>query len=246
MENPGNRPSVTGYPEGEKREAEESESGGREMAETGKQGSRSRKMRESEEPESVSREKQESERLEIGSREKREPESITRKNGPERKRGGLLPGVCSALSVFLLLLVVAICIPMTVPRLFGYEAYTVVSGSMEPAIPVGSAIYLKAAVPEEIAEGDVIAFYKGRAVVTHRVVENRKVSGEFITKGDANAEKDMEPVPYSALIGRMAVSVPGLGAVMAVCTGTLGKAYLAGGVAGALFLQLLGSRLRRT
>jgi signal peptidase len=48
----------------------------------------------------------------------------------------------------------------------------------------------------------VIAFYKGRAVVTHRVVENRKVSGEFITKGDANAEKDMEPVPYSALIGR--------------------------------------------
>lgn len=167
------------------------------------------------------------------------------KKGSERRKGGFLPGICSALSVILLTAVVAICIPMTVPRLFGYEVYTVVSGSMEPAIPVGSAIYLKAAVPEDIRSGDVIAFYKGRAVVTHRVVENRRVSGEFITKGDANAEKDMEPVPYAALIGRMAVSVPVLGAVMAVCSDTLGKAYLAGGVAGALFLQVLSGILRK-
>lgn len=167
------------------------------------------------------------------------------KKGSQRRKGGFLPGICSVLSVILLTAVVAICIPMTVPRLFGYEVYTVVSGSMEPAIPVGSAIYLKAAVPEDIQSGDVIAFYKGRAVVTHRVVENRRVSGEFITKGDANAEKDMEPVPYAALIGRMTVSVPVLGAVMAVCSDTLGKAYLAGGVAGALFLQLLGGILRK-
>lgn len=173
------------------------------------------------------------------------PKEEKGKNSQHRRRGGLLPGICSALSVILLITVVGICIPMTVPRLFGYEAYTVVSGSMEPAIPVGSAIYLETAVPEDIVAGEVIAFYNGRAVVTHRVVENRTVSGEFITKGDANTENDMEPVPYAALIGKMAVSVPFLGSVMAVCSGNMGKAYLAGGVAGALLLQVLAGILKK-
>ena len=143
------------------------------------------------------------------------------------------------------LLLVLACLPLTVPRLFGWQAYTVVSGSMEPAIPVGSAVYLQSAAPEAVKAGDVIAFYKGRGVVTHRVVENKTVSGEFITKGDANAENDMEPVPYAAMLGRMVVSVPVLGTVMAVCSGSMGKAYLAGGVAGALFLQLLAGMLRK-
>ena len=177
-------------------------------------------------------------------RQDKGPQNGVRKTGASRKRG-ILPGLCSALSILLLVMVVGICIPMTIPRLFGYEAYTVVSGSMEPAIPVGSAVYLQSAAPEAVKAGDVIAFYKGRGVVTHRVVENKTVSGEFITKGDANAENDMEPVPYAAMLGRMVVSVPVLGTVMAVCSGSMGKAYLAGGVAGALFLQLLVGMLRK-
>lgn len=182
--------------------------------------------------------------LQTEKRQSRKEKGKEKKGGKLRKRA-VLPGLCSALSVLLLVTVVGICFPMTVPRLFGYEVYTVVSGSMEPAIPVGSAIYLKAAVPEEIVPGEVIAFYRGRAVVTHRVAENRTVSGEFITKGDANQDNDLEPVPYAAVIGRMAVSVPVLGTVMAVCSGSMGKAYLAGGVAGALFLQLLAGMLRK-
>lgn len=50
--------------------------------------------------------------------------------------------ICRLLSVLILVAIVAICIPMTVPRLMGYEVYVVVSGSMEPAIPVGSALYI--------------------------------------------------------------------------------------------------------
>ena len=132
-----------------------------------------------------------------GTVQDKRPRNGARKPGKSRK-GGILPGLCSALSILLLVTVVGLCIPMTVPRLFGYEVYTVVSGSMEPAIPVGSAIYLQTVAPETVTVGDVIAFYRGRGVVTHRVVENRTVSGEFITKGDANEENDMEPVPYSA------------------------------------------------
>ena len=149
------------------------------------------------------------------------------------------------LSVLILVAVVAICIPMTVPRLMGYEVYVVVSGSMEPAIPVGSALYMEAALPEEVEPGDVVAFYDRGAVITHRVVENHVVEGEFITKGDANAENDMEPVAYGALIGRMAMQVPFLGSVMAVCSGTNGKIYLASAVLGAVLLLWAAKLLDR-
>lgn len=152
--------------------------------------------------------------------------------------------LCNCVSLLILLAVVALCIPMTVPRLLGYDTYTVVSGSMEPAIPTGSAIYVETVSPEAVAAGDVIAFYSRGAVITHRVVENLVVSGEFVTKGDANAENDVTPAPYEALMGRVAFSVPFLGNVMAVCSGTTGKIYLACGVAGAVLLQLAGSLFR--
>lgn len=153
--------------------------------------------------------------------------------------------VCIALSMLILLAVVAVCIPMTVPRLMGYDVYVVVSGSMEPAIPVGSALYVESAAPEKVTAGEVIAFYDRGVVITHRVVENHVVEGEFITKGDANEENDLAPVPYASLIGRMARSVPFLGNMMAVCSGTKGKIYLACGVVGAVLLLWAGSLLGR-
>ena len=153
--------------------------------------------------------------------------------------------ICRAFAVLILMAVVAVCIPMTVPRLMGYDVYVVISGSMEPGIPVGSALYVEAAAPEEVEAGDVIAFYDRGAVITHRVVENHVVEGEFITKGDANAENDMEPVAYGALIGRMGLQVPFLGSVMAVCSGTKGKIYLASAVLGAVLLLWAGKLLDR-
>ncbi len=153
--------------------------------------------------------------------------------------------ICRAFAVLIMMAVVAVCIPMTVPRLMGYDVYVVISGSMEPGIPVGSALYVEAAAPEEVEAGDVIAFYDNGAVITHRVVENHVVEGEFITKGDANAANDLAPVPYGALIGRMAKSVPFLGNVMAVCSGAKGKTYLACGVAGAVLLLWAGKLLDR-
>ena len=166
-------------------------------------------------------------------------------NKSSRKHHTFLPAVCSTLSAVILFLVAAICFPMTVPRMFGYDVYTVVSGSMEPAIPVGSAIFLERAMSEEIAVGDVIAFYRGEAVITHRVTENHTVTGEFITKGDANQEEDMTPAAYESLIGRVALSVPSIGYILAACSGTAGKIYLACGVAAAILLWLAGGFLQR-
>ena len=96
--------------------------------------------------------------------------------------------------------------PITATRLFGYDAYSVVSGSMEPAIPTGSLVYVQETAPEDMKEDDVIAFYGAKdsnAIITHRVVENKVVMGEFITKGDANKTEDMNAVPYSNFIGKV-------------------------------------------
>lgn len=142
--------------------------------------------------------------------------------------------------ILLLLLLAAFCLPLTVPRFFGYHIYSVVSGSMEPTIPTGSLVYIREAEPEEIAAGDVIAFYgaaDSASIITHRVVENRVVMGEFSTKGDANQAPDMNLVPYARLIGRVERSVPKAGAIAAVFTSAQGKAMAGCAVLGAVLLQ---------
>ena len=158
------------------------------------------------------------------------------------KRRSLLPGLCSIIGSVILVAIILAFFPLTVPRLMGYEIYEVVSGSMEPEIPVGSVIYVKSAKPEEIEKEDIIAFQRGDSVITHRVVENRFVEGEYITKGDANEGEDMTPIPYDSLIGRVTWHIPVLGTVMSLMAGTMGKFYAAILAAcGVMFHMLAGS-----
>lgn len=164
--------------------------------------------------------------------------------GSAGKGGNLVPALCNLFGIAILLSVIASCLPMVVPRLMGYQVYNVVSGSMEPAIPVGSVIYVAAAAPEDIQERDVIAFRSGGSIVTHRVVVNRIVEGEFVTKGDANAAEDMNTVPYANLIGRVERHFPVIGQLMEIYTGTVGKVYLICYAACGAMLNMLASRLR--
>ena len=115
----------------------------------------------------------------------------------------MLPALCNIFGILILLSVIFLYLPVTVAKLRGNEVYNVVSGSMAPEIPVGSIIYVEPAAPETIAEEEVIAFYSGSTVIAHRVVKNRAGEGEFITKGDANEENDMNPVKYAELVGRV-------------------------------------------
>ena len=148
--------------------------------------------------------------------------------------------VCSSLGTVLLIMLVVACLPLTVPRVFGYQLYTVDNGSMDPAIPVGSLLYIQSAQPENMVPDDVIAFYGGRdstAVITHRVVENREFMGEFITKGDANEKEDMEPVSYDNFIGKVRLAIPAAGKAAQVFSDTPGKIAAAGLIVLAVFLH---------
>lgn len=150
---------------------------------------------------------------------------------------------CSTLGTILLIILILACIPLTIPKIFGFHIYTVISGSMEPAIPTGSLVYVHYEDPGTIQKKDVIAFYSQSAdgsIITHRVVSNSEAMGQFITKGDANKENDMNPVSYTNYIGKVTLSVPVLGGLAQAATGTSGKIAAISIIGLAVILELIG------
>ncbi len=96
---------------------------------------------------------------------------------------------------------------------FGWRFDTVYSGSMEPAINVGSMVVVRQVDPSAIRDGDIITFVsrvKADSFVTHRVVEVTNDEGTlaFLTKGDANDAPDEDSVRASDVVGRVRFSVP--------------------------------------
>lgn len=116
---------------------------------------------------------------------------------------------------------------------------------MEPDIPVGSLVYVKAIAPEDVTEGDVIAFSSDESVVVHRVVENHIVEGEILTKGDANEKEDILPVPYQSVVGRVERHIPHLGQLMLLLGSGIGKVCMLCLAVCGVLLNVLGGRLRQ-
>jgi len=96
----------------------------------------------------------------------------------------------------------------------GMKSYVVVSGSMEPSIPVGSIIYTKS--EDFYSPNDVIAFQKEGATITHRIVGMEAVGNElyYTTKGDANNAEDEDLVVRQDVVGKTLFFVPYLGKII--------------------------------
>jgi len=94
----------------------------------------------------------------------------------------------------------------------------VVSGSMEPAISTGSLALSTPADPVSVHPGEIVSLPRSDGVlVTHRVVEVKKVHGdlwEFKLKGDANATADAE-LYQAATVLVPRVVIPDLGTALA-------------------------------
>lgn len=160
------------------------------------------------------------------------------------KGGKILPALCNLLSALMLLTIIASCSLILVPKLRDYQVYHIVSPSMTPEIPVGSLVYVQPAVPEEIQPGQIIAFRSGEIVITHRVVYNHLVEGEFTTKGDANPSADEDRVDYDELIGVVTRHYPYLGELLMLYSSPVGKVYIVLFAACGAMLNILASRLR--
>ena len=117
---------------------------------------------------------------------------------------------------------VALAVALLLPRLFGYTPYAVLSGSMEPELPVGSMVYVHETDPATLHPGDVVTFYRSDgAVVTHQVYADARTIG---TQGIANKDADgslvhdAQATPFSGVIGIAVFCIPYLGYVEAFCT----------------------------
>jgi len=98
------------------------------------------------------------------------------------------------------------------PVSFAGDTYyePVYTGSMEPAIPVGSVVVIKPVDPETLREGDIICFQLSESTsVTHRIIN---VTDEgFKTKGDANEDPDQGIVKKENIIGKVIFTIPFIG-----------------------------------
>ena len=171
-----------------------------------------------------------------------------RREKEDARSAGRAGRICSITGMILIVLVIILCSFLALPGIFSYQMFNVISGSMEPAIPVGSLVYVRPEAPETVEETEVIAFYASAdsaAVITHRVTENRVTMGEFITKGDANRTEDMNPVPYTHFIGKVACGIPMAGKAAELLTSSDGKFLAGGAILGALLLQALAAFLGR-
>ncbi len=132
---------------------------------------------------------------------------------------------------------------LTVPNLFDYRALTVLSGSMEPALGVGSVVIDERISALEARRGDIVSFpdpdQRGRTL-THRL-RSARVEGKtayMVTKGDGNDAPERWSVPAEGEIGRVEYHVPKLGYARAfISTGAARLAVL--GIVLAMGLCLL-------
>jgi signal peptidase len=97
---------------------------------------------------------------------------------------------------------------------FSYFPTAIVSGSMSPEIGVGDVVIVKREPAGAIEVGDVIQFRDGDLRIAHRVVEIEEdgAGGKvFWTKGDANKNRDADPVLPEQLIGKVVFKIPKVG-----------------------------------
>lgn len=148
------------------------------------------------------------------------------------------------LGTLLILASVAFTLPSALAQIMGYQVFSVTSDAMAPAIPQGSAAYVKQVDPVDVQVDETIAYRDGAAVVVRRVVENRTSEGTYITKGDALTDVDANPVPYGSLVGQVALSVPVVGATLTLFRSFVGKSCLAAALVAGIVLNVVADRLR--
>lgn len=120
--------------------------------------------------------------------------------------------ICNILSTIILVVLLAAAAVILVPMLLGYKEMAVLSGSMEPTIPVGSLVYVKPMEASELEVGDVCTYYlsDGETFVTHRVISIDPDAQTLVTQGDANEDPDGD-LPFSQVYGRADFHLPYLG-----------------------------------
>jgi signal peptidase I len=107
--------------------------------------------------------------------------------------------------------------------LFGWRFQPIETGSMAPGLPVGGLAVVQPVDPADVQPGSVIVFQDpldASRLVAHRVTQELPTNPPtWRTKGDANADADPAPIQASAIRGRIAWVIPGVGGVVGALRG---------------------------
>lgn len=137
---------------------------------------------------------------------------IKRKN-QFRLAGQIVTGVFAALLLMILCLFgytsIARARGNPLPTVFGLGSAVVLSGSMEPELPVGSLLFIHREKSYEV--GEIVIYRDGGSLVTHRLVSLE--NGEATTRGDANNTNDAS-FPASQILGKVTAVLPGVGSAI--------------------------------
>lgn len=148
-------------------------------------------------------------------------------------------------SLVLLLLVVALGAATWGVVTGQWRAHSVLSGSMEPRLPVGSVAITERVRTSSLHVGDVITFREPdnpEHLITHRIASITKQDGRlrYETKGDANDSKD----PWSVTLRgqysyRVVAHVPYVGYVVTAVRDPAVRPWLLGAVGALMLLAVL-------
>lgn len=176
-----------------------------------------------------------------------EPTNINNVKAKSTKpKRSLLARIWGFVSTVLVIIVILLAIALVGVRVIGYTPYAVLSPSMTPTYTPGDLIYVKETPTDEIDVGDAITFVadSNNTVVTHRVVEVDRDGRKFYTQGDANANRDGNPVLYENVLGVVEFSIPKLGYVSSYVTSETGRYVAIAGVFALILLWILPELFR--
>ncbi len=105
-------------------------------------------------------------------------------------------------------------------KVFGYSAFIIVSGSMEPTINVDDLIIIKE--ENNYKEQEIVTYKSNKnSIITHRIT---RIENELIyTKGDNNNTED-EPIKASQIQGKLVYKINGFGKIVTILSSPIGIA----------------------
>ena len=136
-----------------------------------------------------------------------------------------------ALITLILVVLVAVGLGRLVP-LTGRQSIVIGGASMEPAIPLGSAVVVTPVDSSVLLVGDVVSMKvdESATTYTHRIVDVvDRPDGRWVrTKGDANDTLDPTLIPPTAIVGRVDLMLPLIGYLVALMSLPVGILFVLG------------------
>ena len=148
------------------------------------------------------------------------------------------------ISSMMISIAVVLAVLLVGVRIFGIQVMAILSPSMEPQYPTGSAIYVVDVDPTDLKVNDVITFKVSDSMTaTHRIIEIVLDEDDpdvvrFRTKGDSNNTADGPLVEVDDVVGRPVFCIPFLGQLAMYIQSPPGT-YVTIGVGVAMFLFVM-------